>query len=77
MPSLPRRKDPLYYMLDYIREQRTAHANELAIGRWEGEGQARELVGRVRALDDVLNEMETYRRAPGGFAPTEEGNDIQ
>lgn len=44
-------------MLGYIAKQKDAHAEELALGRWDGEAKARELVGRVKALIDVENEM--------------------
>lgn len=44
-------------LVDYLRKQRKEAANTLAIGRWEGEPAARELVGKVKALDDALREV--------------------
>lgn len=54
---IPRQKDPLRYMLDYIQQQKVAHTEELALGRWEGEPRARELVGRIKALSDLQSQM--------------------
>lgn len=74
--ALPRREDPLHHMLRYIREQRVAHAQKLAIGAWPNEAAAREFVGRIKSIDDIESEMEKLSRPDGGFSPTTEGKDI-
>lgn len=62
--GIPRREEPFQVLARKIRERRIEHAQELAIGRWDGEAQARELVGRIKALDDIESEM-TKLTAPG------------
>ena len=44
-------------MLRFVRERRIDYAQELAVGRWDGEAQARELVGRIKQLDEIETEM--------------------
>lgn len=61
---IPRREDPFQVIVRKVRERRIEHAQELAIGKWTGEPQARELVGRIKALDDIESEM-TKLTAPG------------
>lgn len=55
---IPRSKDPLQHLQAYIAERMTEHTKELALGRWSSEAAARELVGRVKALVDIQNEMQ-------------------
>lgn len=53
----PRGKDPVQHMLAYIADRMTDHTKDLALGRWETESNGRELVGRVKALVDLENEL--------------------
>jgi hypothetical protein len=55
--AIPRTREPLQHMQAYIAKMMTTHTEELALGRWSGEAAARELVGRVKALVDLENEL--------------------
>lgn len=59
MSSFPAREDPFVRLVRFVRERRVEYAQELAIGRWDGEAQARELVGRIKQLDEIESEMKT------------------
>lgn len=52
-----RAREPFAQLLEFVREERVQAAQELAVGRWETEAAARELVGRVKALDAVESKM--------------------
>lgn len=56
--SFPRREEPFISMLRFIREQRVTYAQQLAVGQWDGESQARELVGRIKQIDAIESEMQ-------------------
>lgn len=61
---IPRREDPLQTLLAFARQRRVDFAQELAVGKWSSEQQARELVGRVKELDALESEMKRLS-APG------------
>lgn len=56
--AFPRQKDPLEHMLAYLASERKKHAGTLALGAWEGEAKARELVGRLKSINDIQAELE-------------------
>ena len=53
------REEPFSRLVRFVRDRRIEYTQELAIGRWDGEAQARELVGRVKQLDEIESEMKT------------------
>ena len=52
------REDPFNRLVRNVQEERAQRARDLIVGQWENEARARELVGRIAALDFVLEEME-------------------
>lgn len=49
--------DEFTRLLDFVRATRVDRAQDLAIGKWQTESEARTLVGWIRALDAVESEM--------------------
>ena len=49
--------DEFTRLLEFVRATRVDRAQDLAIGKWQNESDARTLVGWIRALDAVESEM--------------------
>ena len=52
------REEPFNRLVRKVQEERAQCARALVVGQWKTEAEARELVGRIAALDFVLEEME-------------------
>jgi hypothetical protein len=51
------REEPFNRLVRTIQEERNQRARDLVVGQWKSESEARELVGRIAALEFVLEEM--------------------
>lgn len=56
---MPRIEEPFMRLVRSVQRLRKTAADTLSHGQWTGAEEARELVGRVLALDEVLSEMQT------------------
>ena len=52
------REEPFNRLVQKVQDERAQCARDLVVGQWKTEAEARELVGRIAALDFVLEEME-------------------
>lgn len=52
------RLEPFQQIAKFVSSKRGDYAEEIARGHWSTEQKARELVGRIAALDEVYSEME-------------------
>jgi hypothetical protein len=53
------RDEPFIRIVKFAQTERRERIQALAAGQWQGEAEARELVGRIASLDAILHEMET------------------
>lgn len=53
------RDEPFTRLVKIVRRERAERAAALCAGQWQGEGEARELAGRIGSLDMILEQMKT------------------
>lgn len=51
------REEPFAQVARFVSEKRTEYADVLCRGQWESESSARELVGSIKALEEVYEKM--------------------
>ena len=65
------REEPFNRLVRKVQEERAQCARDLVVGQWKTEAEARELVGRVSALEFVLEEMRTIAGPGTDFGEVE------
>ena len=65
---MPPYQDEWSRLASFITRQRNIAAEQLTQGGWVGEPKARELVGRFKAFDEMLQEMAKASGSDGEIA---------
>lgn len=68
---MPPRDEPFIQLVKSVMAKRKATALDAAKGQWRSEAEAREIVGRFQAYEEILEEMRTIAGPGSHFGETD------